>query len=73
MEKLKIFVALIRYFILRQKPGCSTFIDENTITLGYGQCLSLGDFEYPLPMWVIKRRYGAVLWFEYDKIHHNDC
>ena len=34
---------------LGHKPSCSTFIDEETKTNGYGELDSMGCFEYPLP------------------------
>lgn len=58
-------IALFKYYILFQKPGVSTFIDEDTITLGYGKCLNLGDFQYPLPNWVVRRKYGTISWSKY--------
>lgn len=49
---------------LGKKPECSTFIDEDTITMGYGRMDSLGDFQFPLPKFIIKNKMGSNKWSE---------
>lgn len=41
----------------------STFIDEDTIILGYGK-LDI-DFEFPLPSHITVKEYGTQSWVEY--------
>lgn len=40
----------------------STFIDEDTITAGYGQLYADGCFQYPLPPNYIRKIYGCTKW-----------
>lgn len=61
-------IALLLY-LFNIKPRTSTFIDDETITMGYGKEGGVGSFEYPLPRWVIKRKYNALTWNEYKKIY----
>lgn len=44
-------------------PNVSTFIDEDTIILGYGKLDY--DFEFPLPNSIIIKDYGTTSWTEY--------
>lgn len=46
-------------------PSVSTFIDEDTIVLGYGKLDY--DFEFPLPNSIIIKEYGTTSWAEYFK------
>jgi hypothetical protein len=62
-EKEKI--ALKRYQN-SEKPFVSTFIDEDTIIVGYGKLDY--DFEYPLPSNIIKDIYGTTSWDEWFKL-----
>ena len=41
----------------------STFIDEDTIILGYGNLDY--DFEFPLPAYITVKEYGTQSWTEY--------
>jgi hypothetical protein len=41
----------------------STFIDEDTIILGYGNLDY--DFEFPLPSYITVKEYGTQSWTEY--------
>jgi len=52
----------IRKFQAGQKWAVSTFIDEDTITAGYGGLDVNGDFEYPLPTIYIRQIYGTTSW-----------
>jgi hypothetical protein len=47
-------------------PSVSTFIDEDTILLGYGELDY--DFEFPLPKNIIIKEYGTTSWNEYFKL-----
>lgn len=60
-------IALIKYFT-GQKPSISTFIDEETITMGYGNLNSMGWFEYPLPDFIVRcENKGALTWEEFKE------
>jgi hypothetical protein len=48
-----------------EKPSISTFIDEDTIIMGYGKLDY--DFEFPLPMETIKKIHGTISWSELMK------
>ena len=37
-----------RLYATKKNPGYSTFIDEQTITAGYGKLNVSGDWEFPL-------------------------
>jgi len=37
-----------------EQYGCSTFIDEETTTYGYGELDDHGWFEFPLPAWAVR-------------------
>lgn len=50
------YCAVIMYNI-GKKPACSTFIDEVTITAGYGKLSNIGDFQYNLPRPYIKKLF----------------
>lgn len=52
-------IALDRYNS-GEKPGVSTLIDDDTITMGYGDIVY--DFEYPLPYEIIIEKYGTTSW-----------
>ena len=64
---MKKLIAIILY-ILGKKASSSTFIDEDTITMGYGHLDHLGDFEYPLPDSIIKRKFKTLSWDVYLKM-----
>ena len=57
-------IALFKYYIKKEPVWSSTFIDEKSITMGYGHLDTLGLFEYPMPQWFIKRYWGAYTWHE---------
>lgn len=46
-----------------EKFSSSTFIDEDTIILGYGN-LDI-DFEFPLPAHITVKEYGTQSWVQY--------
>ncbi len=58
---MKTLIAIILYH-LGKKISVSTFIDEDTITAGYGKLDSLGFFKYPLPKKYIIKIYGCNKW-----------
>lgn len=43
----------IRRFISGEPYCVSTFIDEVTLTYGYGELSSLGSWQYELPQWFV--------------------
>ena len=43
-------------------PSISTFIDEDTIIMGYGNLDY--DFEFPLPIETIRKIHGTTSWSE---------
>lgn len=49
----KIAIAL---FYLGRPPGCTTFIDEVTMSYGYGKLDNLGLWQYQLPFGFIENR-----------------
>ena len=56
----------VAMYSIGKKPSCSTFIDEVSITAGYGKLNSIGDFQYNLPRWCIRRIYkGCTKWKDY--------
>ena len=55
-------IALERYF-KGEQYNVSTFIDEDTIIMGYGELDY--DFEYPLPKGIIINEYGTTSWREW--------
>lgn len=55
-------IALDRYN-KGEKYTISTFIDEDTIILGYGE-LSY-DFEFPLPAFIAVKEFGTQSWEQY--------
>ncbi len=57
-------IAIILY-TFGKKPCCSCFIDEDTITLGYGKLHSIGTWQYQLPYGSIKKIMGTLSWKEY--------
>jgi hypothetical protein len=61
---MKTIVALCLYFAGKQF-AVSEFIDEDTITAGYGKLSGIGVFKYPLPRWVIKKHYHTTSWDTY--------
>lgn len=61
--------AIERYFN-GEKYSCTTFIDEETITCGYGTIYSVGSFEFELPLSFRKEMNimcGCKTWKEYFK------
>ena len=58
------YIAVLLWAI-RIKPSISTFIDEDTIIMGYGQLRY--EFYYPLPNWIVKLKYGTISWNVYLK------
>ena len=56
----------VAMYSIGKKPNCSTFIDEVSITAGYGKLNSIGDFQYDLPRWCIRKMYkGCTKWSDY--------
>lgn len=52
---MKRFIASVLY-CLGFKHSTTTFIDEETLMYGYGQCHGIGVFEYPLEYgWIVNR------------------
>lgn len=49
-----------------EKFSVSTFIDEDTIILGYGKLDY--DFEFPLPAHITIKEYGTLSWTEYFRL-----
>lgn len=43
----------IKRFISGESYNVSTFIDEVTLTYGYGELSSLGCWQYELPQWFV--------------------
>lgn len=65
MKKIKAKTNKIYAYILYcigQKPYTSTFIDEDTITMGYGKLDGIGEFEYPLSNRIVKKTFGTTSW-----------
>jgi hypothetical protein len=60
------FCAIIIY-LTGKKPSCSTFIDEVSITAGYGQLNDFGDWQYSLPKKYIKKQFkGCLMWKDFS-------
>jgi len=56
----------VAIYLTGKKPSCSTFIDEVSITAGYGQLDDLGFFQYPLPKKYVKKQFkGCLKWKDY--------
>ena len=53
----------IEKFNKGEEPFVSTFIDEDSIIMGYGDLNY--DFEYPLPDYIIISKYGTTSWSEF--------
>jgi hypothetical protein len=60
-------MAMVMY-INGDKPNCSTAIDGDTITVGYGKLDNFGYWEYPLPKDVVKHKYGTLSWKKYMEL-----
>ena len=64
-NNIRSLVAVIMYLI-GIKLKCSTFIDEVSITAGYGKINDFGEFQYPLPKRYIKKHFkGCLKWDDY--------
>lgn len=50
------YIALFLYYI-GIKWSWSTFIDEDSITMGYGKLDYIGNFKLPLPSKIIKKKF----------------
>ena len=62
LDKLRSQMAIVM-FLCGRKSQLSKFIDEETITAGYGQLYAVGSFEYGLPVKYVKKITGGhVLW-----------
>lgn len=57
-------IGTLRY-LFGEQPSISTFIDEDTITMGYGVHYGTGDFEYPVHNFFIRMKYGTLSWRKY--------
>ena len=69
----KEFIAIERY-LNGENINCSCFIDEVTLTIGYGKLGDMGDFQYELPYFFRKEHniYGGCrTWKEYHKYVEN--
>lgn len=49
-----------------ERYSVSTFIDEDTIILGYGRLDY--DFEFPLPSYITVKVFGTQSWEEYFRL-----
>lgn len=61
----------IEKYLNGEKWSCSTFIDEETITVGYGKLDNIGCFEFELPFSFRSEHnimYGCKKWSELDKM-----
>lgn len=70
-EQAKTFIANILY-LLGFSYQVSTFIDEDTITMGYGKMNCLGSFKYEVSPKHIREKYGTTLWSEWIKTKNED-
>lgn len=52
---MKTFIAIL-LFKIGVKPRATMFIDEVTVTYGYGKCYSFGAFKFPLPSKYVKSK-----------------
>jgi hypothetical protein len=63
--RIRRIIAWVRH-TAGNKPVFSTFIDEDTITGGYGQLDDIGFFYYPLSSKVIAKHFdGFTSWRKY--------
>jgi hypothetical protein len=62
-------IALCLY-LLGKKYSSSTFIDEDTITAGYGKLDHIGLFKYNLPNWLIFRIYKCKTWSKWMELRN---
>jgi hypothetical protein len=62
-EDMRSIIAVIM-FLFGKKPSYSTFIDEETITAGYGRLDAIGIFKYELPKKYIKKIFKTTKWAE---------
>lgn len=62
--RIRELIALFLYYIGR-KPMSSTFIDEDTITMGYGTLHEIGAWQYDLPPRIVLKFYGTTSRREY--------
>ena len=62
---IRSYCAVVIYSI-GKKPSCSTFIDEVSITTGYGKLNDIGYFQYDLPKWCVRKLFkGCTKWKDY--------
>jgi hypothetical protein len=64
-------IEAIKRFLNGEKLSYTTFIDEITITCGYGKLSDIGCFQYELPMSFRKEHNileGCKTWKELDQI-----
>lgn len=56
----------VAMYSIGKKPACSTFIDEVSITAGYGKLNDIGCFQYDLPRWCVRKLFkGCTKWKDY--------
>jgi len=68
IEYTKEEIIAIKRFQSGEKYSISTFIDEDTIIMGYGGMNEHSyDFKYPLPAIYTIQLYGTLSWTEYFK------
>jgi hypothetical protein len=65
---MKTAIAVLLY-LCRIRWNISTFIDEDTITVGYGRLYADGAFQYPVPRWLVMKHYHTTSWDEYMHTH----
>lgn len=48
--------AFYRYYFTNEKLGCTSFIDGNSMSYGYGEMNgNIGAWEFQLPFWFSKK------------------
>ena len=69
LDEARSYCAVVIY-LFGKKPNSSTFIDEVSITAGYGQLNNIGEFKYALPDWCVRKMFnGCNNWDEYLKLN----
>jgi hypothetical protein len=59
------YCAVVMFWVGKE-PACSTFIDEVSITAGYGRLNSIGAFRYDLPKRYVRKLFkGCDKWRDY--------
>ena len=65
----------VAMYSIGKKPACSTFIDEVSITAGYGRLNAVGYFQYDLPKRYVRKLFkGCTKWNDYlEKCAQANC